>query len=54
MRQFLLALTMTSEQMLIAGEWCDAEDGATADVLNPATGEVIAKTPKATIGDVEK
>ena len=54
LRQFLLALTMTSEQMLIAGEWCDAEDGATADVLNPATGEVIAKTPKATIGDVEK
>ena len=30
--------------MLIAGEWCDAEDGATADVLNPATGEVIATT----------
>ena len=45
---------MASEQMLIAGEWCDAEDGATADVLNPATGEVIATTPKATINDVER
>ena len=54
LRRFLFAYTMTSEQMMIAGEWCDAEDGATADVLNPATGEVIATTPKATIGDVER
>ena len=54
LRRFLFAYTITSEQMMIAGEWCDAEDGATADVLNPATGEVIATTPKATIGDVER
>ena len=40
--------------MWIAGEWCAAEDGATADIINPATGEVIATTPKATIGDVER
>ena len=40
--------------MLIAGEWTDAEDGSTSDVLNPATGEVIATTPKATISDVER
>ena len=46
LRRFLLALTMTSEQMLIAGEWCDADDSATAVVLNPATGEVIAKLLK--------
>ena len=45
---------MTSEQMWIAGEWCAAEDGATADIINPATGEVIATTPKATIADVER
>ncbi|DAC39373.1 MAG TPA: aldehyde dehydrogenase, partial [Candidatus Poseidoniales archaeon] len=45
---------MASEQMLIAGEWTDAEDGSTSDVLNPASGEVIATTPKATIGDVER
>ena len=54
MRRFLFALVMASEQMLIAGEWIDAEDGSTSDVLNPATGEVIATTPKATIGDVER
>ena len=40
--------------MLIAGEWTNAEDGSTSDVLNPATGEVIATTPKATIADVER
>ena len=45
---------MASEQMWIAGEWTDAEDGSTSDVLNPATGEVIATTPKATIADVER
>ena len=54
MRRFLFALVMASEQMLIAGEWIDAEDGSTSDVLNPATGEVIATTPKATIGDLER
>ena len=45
---------MSAEQMWIAGEWCDAEDGATADILNPATGEVMATTPKATIADVNR
>ena len=45
---------MSAEQMSIAGEWCDAEDGGTADILNPATGEVMATTPKATLGDVNR
>ena len=45
---------MASEQMWIAGKWTDAEDGSTSEVLNPATGEVIATTPKATIADVER
>lgn len=51
---FPLPRHMTSEQMFIAGEWCDSEDGATADILDPATGEVIATTPKATTADVER
>ena len=29
----------------INGEWCEADDGATFDVINPATGEVIAAVP---------
>ena len=40
--------------MSIAGEWCDAEDGNTAEILNPATGEVMATTPKATLSDVNR
>ena len=52
--KFCLAWVMTSEQMLIAGEWCDAEDGAVGDALNPATGEVITTVPKATVGDVNR
>lgn len=45
---------MATEQMLIAGEWCDAEDGGTGEVHNPATGEIIAVVPKATIADVDR
>jgi len=40
--------------MFIAGEWCDAEDGATADIIDPSCNEVIATTPKATIADVNR
>ena len=52
--KFCLAYDMAEEQMSIAGEWCNSEDGATADVLNPASGEVIATVPKATIADVNR
>jgi succinate-semialdehyde dehydrogenase / glutarate-semialdehyde dehydrogenase len=33
------------QQCYLAGKWCDADDGATAPVTNPATGEVIAHVP---------
>lgn len=33
------------QQAYIAGAWCDADDGRTLDVRNPATGEVIATVP---------
>ncbi len=29
----------------IDGTWIDADDGATADVISPATGEVVASVP---------
>ncbi len=34
------------QQCYINGQWCDAEDGATLDVDNPATGEIIGKVPR--------
>jgi len=38
--------------MIIAGEWRNAEDGATTEILNPATGEVVDSVPAATESDV--
>ena len=34
------------QQCYVAGEWCDAADGATLPVNNPATAEVLGTVPK--------
>jgi len=34
------------EQCYINGEWCDADNGATFAVTNPATGEVVGHVPQ--------
>jgi succinate-semialdehyde dehydrogenase / glutarate-semialdehyde dehydrogenase len=34
------------ERAYIDGEWCDADDGATFEVTNPATGEVLGRVPR--------
>ena len=41
-------------QMLIDGEWVDAEDGRTFESLNPANGEPWAVIPEATASDVDR
>ncbi len=41
-------------QMYIGGEWCDASDGKTAEVINPSTEEGIAEVPLATVEDTER
>ena len=33
-------------QCFIDGRWCDADDGATIAVVNPATGETLGSVPK--------
>ena len=38
---------------LIGGDWVPAADGDTIDVLNPATGEVLARVPRGTAADVD-
>jgi acyl-CoA reductase-like NAD-dependent aldehyde dehydrogenase len=40
-------------QNYIDGKWLDARDGERFDVLNPATGEVIATAPSSKAADVE-
>ena len=34
------------QQALIGGHWCDAESGATIEVNNPATGEILGTVPR--------
>jgi acyl-CoA reductase-like NAD-dependent aldehyde dehydrogenase len=40
--------------MFINGAFVDAESGKTRDIINPATGEVIAQVPEASAKDVDK
>ncbi|UKS29767.1 CoA-acylating methylmalonate-semialdehyde dehydrogenase [Paenibacillus sp. HWE-109] len=40
-------------QNLINGVWIDSTSTMTSDVINPATGEVIASVPLSTVQDVE-
>ena len=42
-----MSTTVDSQKLFIGGEWVDAADGGTMDVLNPATGEIIAEVPPA-------
>ena len=37
-------------QMLIDGQWVDAEDGKTFESINPADGQAWATIPEATRG----
>jgi succinate-semialdehyde dehydrogenase/glutarate-semialdehyde dehydrogenase len=34
------------QQAYLGGQWCDADDGSSFPVTNPATGEVIGKVPR--------
>src|SRR5262245_60634467 len=46
--------TAPAYRNLVGGELVDGVDGATRDILNPATGEVIARVPEGTQADVER
>jgi len=38
--------SLLRQQCFIAGQWCDADGGATISVTNPATGELLGTVPK--------
>ena len=42
---FLQDPDLFRQQAFVAGRWCDADDGESADVRNPATGEILGKVP---------
>jgi len=49
-----MAMTYTDTQLFIDGVWGPAADGATIDVVNPATGERIGGLAKAGIADLDR
>jgi acyl-CoA reductase-like NAD-dependent aldehyde dehydrogenase len=49
-----MAVAAAHAPMRIGGEPAEAAGGATLDVLNPATGEVIATTPAGEAADVDR
>jgi len=44
----------TRLQNMVGGEWVDAVEGETMEVLNPATGETIGEVPKGSRADVDR
>src|SRR2546430_7777782 len=49
-----MRVTVSQQKNLVGGEWVDAAEGGTMEVLNPATGETIAEVPSGTQADVDR
>jgi len=49
-----VSVSVAQYKNFIGGEWVDSASGETMEVLNPATGEVIAEVPRGTAEDVER
>src|SRR5256714_3084564 len=49
-----MAVSVKEQQMFVGGEWVPSEGGGTQEILNPATGGVIAVVPKGSAEDVDR
>jgi betaine-aldehyde dehydrogenase/aminobutyraldehyde dehydrogenase len=49
-----VSVAITKHKNYVGGEWVEAASGETMEVLNPATGEVIAEVPRAGAEDVDR
>jgi 1-pyrroline dehydrogenase len=49
-----MSVTVERHKNLVGGEWVEAVEGETEQVLNPATGEPIAEVPRGSEADVER
>ena len=47
-----MTISFNTEQMLVGGEWRNAENGATIDVINPSTGKLLCKIGRGSANDV--
>ena len=46
--------SLFKQQVLVAGEWCDADNGKTVDVTNPANGEKLGTVPMCGTAETER
>src|SRR5438034_404750 len=49
-----MSVTVSQRKNFVGGEWVDAAEGGTMEVINPATGETIAEVPSGTQADVDR
>ena len=49
-----MSVTVSQHKNFVGGKWVDAVEGGTMEVLNPATGDVIAEVPRGTQADVDR
>jgi 1-pyrroline dehydrogenase len=49
-----MSVTVARYQNFVGGKWVDAAEGATAKILNPATGETIGEVPQGSEADVDR
>jgi 1-pyrroline dehydrogenase len=49
-----MSATKTEYKAFVGGEWVDSASGETMDVINPATGEVVAAVPSCVAEDVDR
>ena len=46
--------SLLRQQAFINGEWCDADDGTTINVTNPATGETVGTAPHMGVAETKR
>jgi aminobutyraldehyde dehydrogenase len=49
-----MSVTVASYKNFVGGEWVDAAEGGVEQIVNPATGEVVAEVPQGTEADVDR
>jgi 1-pyrroline dehydrogenase len=49
-----VSVSVAQHKNFVGGEWVEAASGETMEILNPATGEVIAEVPRSTEADVDR
>jgi 1-pyrroline dehydrogenase len=49
-----MSVAVQSYKNFVGGEWVEAVEGETMEVLNPSTGDVIAEVPRGTQADVDR